>query len=571
MRRLLRPLLLAGLLIGLARADQPTSIAAAMEAEIARAMSGLALPNQPRPYWVQVEVLDGQVSTSRASLGALLEDTQEPYHNLRAEVRVGDYAVDSSNFEGGFGGRTGVMARGLPTEDLSAPGVPLAVQRELWLALDEAYKGATEAYTAKLAARRGQDRKRPADFSQSAPLVTPPSAPSTSALSTTSQWTRQLSAALAAFPELEDAVAVARDWRGTRLLFNTEGTRAWLPTGFVVVVVQASARAPDGALLRDARWWVARDLGRMPMLSEMQAEVEAMGRALVARRDAPVVEDYLGPVLFEQAAAVELFRQLLPAEICGTPPEESAPDAFGEKSEAPPQARIGRRLLPEGWSVADDPTRLADAAGAYAYDFEAVPAEEVELVEDGVVRDLLMSRIPRADRAGSNGHGRALGTDRRAAMPGVVFVEPPRERSLSALERRALKLARQAGQPYAIVVTRILPPSLQGDLEIAFSGDAPLSGLTPPVEAYRLWPDGRREAVRGLSFVGVDRRVLRDIVAAGEPGPRADLLDSPPGSGRFSLGEVGGLPQSWVVPPVLIAELELRGAGGGEARVIAPP
>ncbi len=567
MRARLLHLLLVSLALAVpARAQDAGVLQPALDAEIARALGGLTLPNQRSPYWIQTEVLDGDVATARATFGALIEADHAPYRSLRAEVRVGDYTQDSSNFEGGFGGRTGVMNRGLPLDD-----VPIALQREVWLALDEAYKGATEAYTAKVAGRQGQDKPRPADFSPIEPLLTEPLARPSADPVAVDAWARGLSEALATFPEIEEATAVARDWQGTRLLISTEGTRAWLPTGFTVVVVQASTRLPDGATLRDARWWVARRPDRLPSLAEMSAEVQAMGRALVARREAPAVDDYLGPVLFEHAAAVELFRQLLPPEICGTPPMESAPDAFGERDEQPPQARLGRRLLPEGWSVVDDPTALPDEAGAYRYDFEGVPAERVSLVEDGVVRDLLMSRIPRADRTRSNGHGRALGMDRRAALPGIVTVEAPRARSMRALERRALTLARQAGQPWALIVTRILPPSLAGDLEIAFSGDAPLAGLTAPVEAYRLWPDGRREAVRGLSFVGVDRRVLREIVAAGAPGAPVGVLDSAPDSGRFSLGEVGGLPATWVVPPVLLSELELHGSSGGEPRVIQGP
>lgn len=566
MRRALQLLLVVALGALSARAEGPSALEAALDAELSRAMQGLALPNQPKPYWIQTEVLDGDVATARASFGALHADDHDPYRNLRAEVRVGSYALDSSNFVGGIGGRDGVMNRTLPLED-----APDALRREVWLALDEAYKGATETYAAKLAARQGQDRERPPDFSQATPLVGAPLPPAKADADVVRGWARALSAALAEFPELEVGTAVARDWQGTRLLISSEGTRAWLPTGFTVVVVQATARAPDGAVLRDARWWVARRPDRMPSEAEMLAEVRAMGRSLVQRRDAPVLEDYLGPVLFEQAAAVELFRQLLPAELSGTPPIESAPDAFGDAPEQRGTARLGRRLLPDGWSVVDDPTLLPDEAGSYRHDFEGVPAERVELVADGVVRDLLMSRIPRADRARSNGHGRALGVDRRAALPGLVVVEPPRARSTRALERAALKLARQAGQPWALVVSRVLPPSLTESFEVAFSGDAPLSGLTPPVEAYRLWPDGRREPVRGLSFVGVDRRALRDIVAAGEAGPPTGVLDAAPDSGRFNLGEVGGLPVTWVVPPVLLSELELHGAGGGEPRVIPPP
>jgi hypothetical protein len=48
-------------------------------------------------------------------------------------------------------------------------------------------------------------------------------------------------------------------------------------------------------------------------------------------------------------------------------------------------------------------------------------------------------------------------------------------------------------------------------------------------------------------------------------------MDGAPGSQRFSVGTVGGLPASWAVPPVLVTEMELRGSGGVEQRVLSPP
>lgn len=549
------------------QAESTPALQAALEAELGRAMTGLKLPGQPSPYWIQTEVLDGDVATSRASFGALQSDDHDPYRSLRAEVRVGNYALDSSNFEAGFGERDGVSSRALPIDD-----VPDALRREIWMSLDEAYKGATEVYAAKTAARAGKPARETADLSEVTPLVTAPAPRPSADGDAVRALAVELSGALAEFKELEEGRAIARDWQGVRVLVSSEGAAAWIPTGYAVVVVQASARAADGAELRDARWWVERDPSQFPPLDALRAEVRAMGAALVARRAAPVVEDFLGPVLFEHPAAVELFRQLLAAEVVGTPPMEAAADAFGGAPDAQPTARIGRRLLPEGWSVFDDPTAQPAEVGSYAYDFEGVAAQHVDLVVDGVVRDLLMSRIPRADRAVSNGHGRALGMDRRGALPGLITVSPRRELSGRALVRKALALARQAGAPYALVVSRMLSPSLNNAFQVSFSGDAPLSGLTAPTEVYRLTPDGRREPVRGMSFVGVDRRVLRDIAAAGELGPAVGVLDGPPDRSRFNLGEVGGLPATWIVPPVLITELELRGASGGEPRVLpAPP
>ena len=88
---------------------------------------------------------------------------------------------------------------------------------------------------------------------------------------------------------------------------------------------------------------------------------------------------------------------------------------------------------------------------------------------------------------------------------------------------------------------------------------------------YKLHADGREEPVRGLEFVGVDRRVLRDIVAAGRTSAAVQMLDPPGTSSRYEAGWFEGLPVSWAVPPVLIDELELHSRSGGEPRVVSRP
>jgi hypothetical protein len=302
----------------------------------------------------------------------------------------------------------------------------------------------------------------------------------------------------------------------------------------------------------------------------MKAEVRELGQWITGLHTAPVEEDYLGPVLFEGPASTELFSQLLAAELVGTPAEEE--DASGRVDTGrAPAARQGRRLLPEGWTVVDDPTTDANVLGKYAYDQEGVAPRRVELVKDGVVQDLLMSRIPRADKNVSTGHGRSLGAERRSAMPAVVTVTPRASVSEARLRKAGLRLAAQTGRNYLLVVRRLLPPALTESLDVGFSGQGPLPGLTPPYEAYRLYADGHTEPVRNVGFSGVDRRVLRDIALAGPVTGPVDLLDAAPGPGRYQIGPTGGMPVTWDVPAVLITELELTGRGGGEPRALELP
>ena len=100
------------------------------------------------------------------------------------------------------------------------------------------------------------------------------------------------------------------------------------------------------------------------------------------------------------------------------------------------------------------------------------------------------------------------------------------------MRRKALRLSSQTVNDGVLVIRRLEPPSMTEDFDVFFTGEGPPPGLTPPYEAYLLYPDGTEQPVRGVSFVGVDRRVLREVVMAGEPGPYVGVLDASPGPRR---------------------------------------
>ena len=182
-----------------------------------------------------------------------------------------------------------------------------------------------------------------------------------------------------------------------------------------------------------------------------------------------------------------------------------------------------------------------------------------------------MSRVPREGFEASTGHGRMVKGGRVLAAPGVIEIRPRRSRRFVRLERRALQLARQADLPYVLVVRQMTPLSMSEDVSVAFSADTRLPGLSRPVEVERLYLDGRRELVRGTSFVGVDRRALRDVTMSGPIHGPVAVMEAGPGEGRFRVGETGGVATSWSAPSVLVTELELRGVAGQEERVLPPP
>src|SRR5260370_17125919 len=97
--------------------------------------------------------------------------------------------------------------------------------------------------------------------------------------------------------------------------------------------------------------------------------------------------------------------------------------------------RVGARVLPASNSLVDDPAAKAyqgqPLLGGYEADEEGVRGERVAIVENGILKNLLMSRRPGPAFDHSNGHGRAgflndpLPTLSNLFFPSTYPVSPP--------------------------------------------------------------------------------------------------------------------------------------------------
>ncbi len=541
-----------------ARAADGDPLMRALEGELQRSMDGLRLPDAPAPYFLSYGVLDTTQVYAEATLGALVRSGLSRARPLRCELRVGDYALDNSNFTTFGDDPSGLTAASLVLDDDE-----LVIARDLWVVTDEAYKSAVEGLSQKLSAReRAATQERPADYAPAEAVValdwTPPASPDRAALE---ERARTLSAVLRAVPGIENSRVYLADWSWRRYVVTSEGTRIVEPGRFVVLRVVAEVRAEDDRLVKDTLSWIAPTPGQLPADDELDAELDALAARLAARLEAPVVEDYLGPVVFEGQAAAELYRQLLIPQLMGTPGEEAGDD-WG-RDDGVVLARVGRRVLPRGFDVVDDPAaELGEAAGAYRFDDEGVPAERVELVEEGVVQTLLMSRTPREDIAASNGHGRGSRSSRLVGMPGVTTVTNRHGRGQARLYRQAFKMARQSGLDHVLVIRTLDDPAMHSGVPVRriHFGDDGGPSLTEPLIVVRRHPDGREEPVRNARFLLADHRVLRDIVATTTLHTEHHYLAPAVlhGGTAWVGGPTSGVPVTLRVPDaVLISELEL--------------
>ena len=182
--------------------------------------------------------------------------------------------------------------------------------------------------------------------------------------------------------------------------------------------------------------------------------------------------------------------------------------------------------------------------GHYRVDHEGIPAQRVALVENGILKDLLMSRAPIKERAHSNGHGRGGFQEIISGRVGNLVVSAEDPVAAAELKKNLLKRAADFGLDYGILIRRIATEDKKEEEEL----------LADPILVYKVYvKDGREELVRGAEFSGVTLRALRDIVAASKERYVYNYYEQGP-----FLGARGEVNASLVCPSVLLSEMELK-------------
>lgn len=520
--------ILAALPIAIKAQDKPLPTEAAsdpvlraLDKELTRSKAQLKMDNVESPFYIEYRVFDVDQFEADAAFGALRDQNRTRLRLLRAVVRLGDYKLDSY-----FNAGQGV------SDILPLDNDELAIRHQVWLATDQAYKRAGEAFSNKKAQLKQLNIDQPVDdFAKAEPVVS--IGPAAKLEVDPARWTKMLESATSVYkddPEIQTLQGNVNFTVLTEYFVNTEGTITRRGSQHYQVVLSATEQAPDGMRLDRSPQFTASRMEELPTSDEFQKDALQLVQDMKNLRQAPVVEEeYRGPVLFSNDAATDMFFELIVPNILGRRPAPGRPartvGAFASSWKA--------RVLPTFMSVVDDPTQDNFAGkgleGSYKVDDEGVPAAPVTVVDNGILVNYLIGRVPIRDFPASNGHGRASGNGSTAPAPGNLFFRPAKPISREDLKKQLLDECRTRGLPYGYFVDTLGP-------------------RLAPRMLFRVWTnDGHEELVRGAVFNELDVRALRsDLVAAG---------DDPLVSNRT------GVPFMTIVSPsVLFNELEVKRA-----------
>ncbi|MYD97631.1 MAG: hypothetical protein F4X98_09625 [Gammaproteobacteria bacterium] len=557
-------LLVVGLTIGLPPlADEVAKGSVLMQAmrdELARSMEQLQLADAEKPYFLAYRVHETTSSNASASLGGLLNVSSGFGRQLVVELRVGDYDFDNTNF----------MSMTRPT-GMAPVVVSLSVddnydtlRRQIWLATDTAYKRAWDQLGAKRAALQNQTQvEKVPDFSREEPyqydgltqagLDTEPISALAVEVSAAMRGMAHLSRS-----EVRVGASLDRTW-----FVNSEGSEFVRETPFVGLQALAGSQADDGTEIQDAVAVRGRRWEDLPDAATLVDRVRAMAGRLAERREAPYLDRYSGPVLFEGQAAAELVSQVLaPRLISFRLPTLDTPQAeqLLAQYRNPFLDKIGSRVLPRFLSVTTDATLKeyegVPLHGHQVVDDDAVPTRPILLIERGALKTLLSTRVPLAELPQSSGS-----RWRDTPMPSNLFVNATRGLEAEELNEELFALVADFGVDHAVVVRRIGTRLARFDFGAggAFSVGGESSRVEPLIEAYKVFPDGRKELLRLASLPTIAESDFKDIVAVSAATSLHDAGFSPASAAGMP-GMIGG--PSWPIsvstPALLFEELTVK-------------
>jgi TldD protein len=299
-----------------------------------------------------------------------------------------------------------------------------------------------------------------------------------------------------------------------------------------------------------AETFEADSAAHLPDQKTIRDKTLAMAKNLEALRDAPITEPYNGPAILSGRASAVFFHEVLGHRLEG---QRQRGDEEGQTF----TKEVNKPVLPSFLSVSDDPTRTKFGntwlSGTYDYDDEGQKAKKVDLIQDGVLKTFLMSRLPIASFSNSNGHGRAQTGRVPNGRQGNLIVTSTKAVPESELRTMLIDEAKKQGKPYGLYFE---------DISSGFAvttRNSPQAFQVIPLVVYRVYVDGRPdELVRGVSIVGTPLAAMKRILATGD---KSEVFNGECGA------ESGSIPVSAVAPAMLLTEMETQRQPQGTERV----
>ena len=461
-----------------------------------------------KPYFMSFRAEDNYEVSMMTSYGSLLGSQENHVRTFAPQLRLGSPQLDNFKYE--TQGSDGGSFSTIPTTCVSSD----AIRQNIWGETLRRYKAArNRLIQATSQTETLVDNEDSTACFSPAPVETYYEEPLTDyklPASVIREWEGKLTRASAVFQQWKDFVEagivfnyqVQRSW-----MVNSEGSSVVQNRRTVRVMLYAQLKADDGMDLPLYEDFMCYEVDSLPSEAELAATAQQIGERLVALSKAPVAEPYSGPAIMSGPASGVFFH-----EIFGHRLEAHRMKSGGQTF----KKMVGERVLPKTFNVYCDPTidhyKGHPVWGFYRYDDEGVKARRVHNVENGVLRDFLVSRVPIDGFLQSNGHGRTgTGMDPVSRQSNLI-VETSAPYTEDQLRQMLRDEARRQGKAYGYYFK-----SVTGGYTYTGEGGSLNSFNVMPLEVLRIYVDGRPdELVRGVDMIGTPLSMFSNVVAGGD-------------------------------------------------------
>jgi len=165
-------------------------------------------------------------------------------------------------------------------------------------------------------------------------------------------------------------------------------------------------------------------------------------------------------------------------------------------------------------------------------------------VENGILKNFLLSRSPVAGFEESNGHGRKAPGYKAVGRQGNLIVKASNTVSNAKLKERLIAEAKAQGKQFGLYFEDI-----SGGFTLT-TRDSPQAFQVTPIMVYKVYVDGKPdELVRGVDLIGTPLTSFSKIVAASD---KMEVFNG------YCGAESGSVPVSAVAPSILVSEIEIE-------------
>ena len=512
MRVFRRVLVTLGVFVSMSAATaEPTVLVQALQDELERSISGLELEGVVTPHFIGYTVHADRSITVNASKGGLENESSSHSRRIEVEMRVGTRELDNTNYMSrNF--RNQRVNRTLTIEDDYD-----LLRKQIWLATDNAYKDAVETYAAKEAAMKNSQQEATLDFSTEEPNVFIDERRSQKLdFADVQKFARELSAVGQDQAFIYDSDVLVFTNQHVDTYLNSEGSHFTRVDDTAQIRVTAWTQSDDGRYVSDYLQILGRSWKDIADLSKVKREVEAMHERLKATSEAPPLDRYNGPVLFQGQAAAELVGQVLARNLINYKKPVFENDSIAAMFNraglvSSLKERLGSRVLPRSWNIHDDPTQSTyqgvELVGHYPVDSDGLLTRRVNLVENGILKTMLSDRNPSEDIQSSTA------SNATGAGPSVsnLVIEGTDGLSDDELKQLLLDIVEENGEDFGVRIDRAANPFIPiSGVPSPFLGALAGQSL-PAIRAYKVYPNGDEELVRHVVVQGNLLREMRNL------------------------------------------------------------